>query len=673
MAPVRSAYHTALMSTPRYPSIEFVQRPGEATALAPPRGARWKIFCAVFVLAAGLGAAIVYARPTIYRASVSVVTVKPKAVDQPSAQADPQHVAIQERLLLGDDVLARLAERLRAAGDAPFAQPAALRDLLAVAAVPETNLVELRAQGEDPARLRRVVSAWGGAYQAFRLDEIEKASGRTSAELEAEQRELRARIDAAQAELLAFKQANDIVSLERGENRSLAGLKGLNDSLNKARERLIDARARKAAIDEAFARGETLVPDEQKAEVSKLRVQATRLRSRLAELRQKYTDVLLARDPAYRDLPAELDELEKVLETTLAVGRERVREDAQQALESARLSVAALERELQDGQSQVQLFTDRFEQYTALEDGLARLQRLAAERGERLAQIEIRNQQAFPPIELVDSGEAAVMRIAPDYERDLMIALTASLLLALFVTWLVEYLGGRTGGAAAVPVFGVRISSPDLDALPAAAAAPSRISHDPAHWHALPGAPGPLRAPGAGHQTLRELTLDEVEAVLDRLHPVTGAFATLLLSGIAPYELAILDGDCFDRRMQRVSVRGANRREIVLDSDAWQRVEPLLTQPHQVRASILAELDLQLGTAAHAAGVAQPHDVSAFTLWLCYAAHLVRQGIDEAALSRRVGALPAHVRGMLAPLAPGAETAAVHPAVIEYTHPALRQ
>jgi hypothetical protein len=403
-----------------------------------------------------------------------------------------------------------------------------------------------------------------------------------------------------------------------------------------------------------------------------LRVQVARSRARLAELRQKYTDTFIALDPAYRELPAELDELEKVLETTLAVGRERVREDAQQALESARLSVAALERELQDGQSRVQLFTERFEQYRALEDGLARLQRLAAERGERLAQIEIRNQQAFPPIELVDSGEAAVMRIAPDYERDLAIALAAALVLALFVTWLVEYLGGRPGGAPAAPVLGVRISQSGADALPAAAAAQSRITHGPAGGHALPAAPPHSSASGDGFDTLRELTIDEVEAVLDRLHPVTGALATLLLSGIAPYELAALEDECFDRRLQRISVRGANGRDIALDNDAWQRVEPLLTQPQQARAAILAELDLQLGTAAHAAGVAQPHDVSAFTLWLCYAAHLVRQGIDEAALIRRVAALPAHVRGMLAPLAPGAETAAAHRAVIEYTHPALR-
>ena len=73
------------------------------------------------------------------------------------------------------------------------------------------------------------------------------------AELEDEQAELSTRIEQARDELQAFRETHDIVSLERGENRSLSSLKGLNDSLNKARERLIETQARKAAVDAANA------------------------------------------------------------------------------------------------------------------------------------------------------------------------------------------------------------------------------------------------------------------------------------------------------------------------------------------------------------------------------------------------------------------------------------
>ncbi|MCB1819896.1 MAG: hypothetical protein KDI77_18425, partial [Gammaproteobacteria bacterium] len=144
------------MSTRQLPSVELIQGTPQSPPMVTGRSQRWKVFFSVLVLALAVGLAIVYGRSPVYRAVASVLTVKPKAVDARSAEADTEHVAIQGRLLMGEDLLSRLSRRLAAEGDDTTGMDQ-LRSVLAVVPVPETNLLELRAEGEHPERLQQLV------------------------------------------------------------------------------------------------------------------------------------------------------------------------------------------------------------------------------------------------------------------------------------------------------------------------------------------------------------------------------------------------------------------------------------------------------------------------------------------------------------------------------------
>ncbi|WP_328983465.1 hypothetical protein [Thiorhodovibrio winogradskyi] len=109
--------------------------------------------------------------------------------------------------------------------------------------------------------MQRIANSWAKAYESFRAEEIATATGRTTNELQAEQDRLIARIESARADLAEFAERNDIVSLERDENRALAALTGLHNSLAKARERVVDAQANLEAVDAAIALGANVVPD----------------------------------------------------------------------------------------------------------------------------------------------------------------------------------------------------------------------------------------------------------------------------------------------------------------------------------------------------------------------------------------------------------------------------
>ena len=158
------------MDKRQLPSVELIQGP---TPIAHPeqgRGGwrRWKVFLSILLIAGVAGVVIVYSQSPVYRASAQILTVKPKAIDAKASVADAEHVAIQGRLLLGDDLLGRVGRRLAEADDPVSVDADRLRMLLDVASVPDTNLLELRAEGDDrhdcDDRVRQESLAHGGGW-----------------------------------------------------------------------------------------------------------------------------------------------------------------------------------------------------------------------------------------------------------------------------------------------------------------------------------------------------------------------------------------------------------------------------------------------------------------------------------------------------------------------------
>ena len=655
------------MNTTQLPSVELIQGPPPSDTPAQPQGRRLKVFFGVLLLSAAVGLAIVYGRSPVYRAVASVLTVKPKAVDMRSEEADIEHVAIQGRLLLGEELLGRLSQRLSAEGDQEISGIDALRNALSAVPVPETNLLELRAEGGVPEQLQRVVNRWAESYEEFRAEEIEAATGRTTAEIEDQQAQLQVKIDEARGELQRFREAHDIVSLEREENRSLAKLKGLNNSLNKARETLIEAQARKAAVEDAIARGETVIPSEQKSDISRLKLDVSRMRARIADLRQQYTQRYIDRDPVLKSLPAVLSEMESELAQALQIARVTVTDEAQQEVAAAQVSVTALEQQLVEHQRAVQEFTERFKEFKALEEGLARLDALYAENEERLAQIQVRNLKKFPPIQVVEWARVPSRPIYPDYERDLMIALGASLVLALFATWLVEYLGEKSRQAHAGPYLGVRVYAGNQGQALTAAQADNRLGYgqgDSANPTASPAPPAHLSI------LPRELAGSEVASLLAVADPLTASYATLLLCGISPYELPLLHSSCFDRAADLVSIPGSSRRDIRLGAGVWPRLEQVMATMDDAQMALpVSELNARLVRAAQDAQLADPGSINALALWHTYVIYLIRQGIDASALAGRAGAVPSDVYAVLMHYAPAGGSRPL--STIDFTYPAL--
>ncbi len=133
------------------PQIEvLVQHPPESSYPQPEpvwyTSRRFRIFIITFLISCLVGLFYVYQRPAIYQSKTTLLTVAPAAVDQLAQEVYIQHVAIEGSMLTGHKLIeaAREALFMRTSIDVPSAP--ALREMLFITAVPDTNLVELKAK-----------------------------------------------------------------------------------------------------------------------------------------------------------------------------------------------------------------------------------------------------------------------------------------------------------------------------------------------------------------------------------------------------------------------------------------------------------------------------------------------------------------------------------------------
>jgi uncharacterized protein involved in exopolysaccharide biosynthesis len=577
-----------------------------------------------------------FQRPPLYRSSASILTVALPDVDQRSQEADPQHVAIQRQLLLGQPLLEAALQRL--AGDdsgSGLSLPSIdrLQGMLSVVPVPETNLLQLRAEGSDPKRLSRLVNSLIDSYLELRERKIREATGETTAALRQQYEEIGDKITRKREELDRFRRDNDILSIGRDENQAVARLKGLNQSLNDASEEEVKAQARLDAIKAAAARGDAVVPDQDKRALAQLQKRAQELREQLAELDHRYTRDFLALEPSLKVIPEQLAAIEKKIGQQLTYGRNIVLSDAKQDSAAARQAVRELRRQIQEHKSKASEFTRRFAEHEALQEDLARLEELYRTTEERLVQIEVEKREKFPQVEVVERAFPPERPISPPYLRDAGIVLAVALLIALFVVWLVEYLSPKRplerSGLTEVRIF-PEGRGPVLEQ----GVVRQRLNG---------GAPAGVPASALQAPQPRELTRDEVKALFQAADVAGRQLIALLLSGVTLDELIRIEGGDIDPEQGRVTISGRDERVLEIPAglpNAFRVEEGIPAWRKEGEEPETQELDAHLYLAAVDAGLQGPEQIDTRALRYTYIAYLVCQGIRLSELGQVVGRIP---------------------------------
>lgn len=622
-------------------NIPFYQEP------AWYRSHRFLIFIFVFALCLIPSLLYVFLRPPIYQSSATLLTVAPTPIDQRSAEADIQHVAIQGQLLRGQPLLRETIKKLEEAGQ-PSTNPsltvADIQNMLTVVAVPDTNLVELQAEGPQAEILPLIINTWIDTYLEMRSQEIKKATDSINKALQEEFQGLEQKITKKRQELAQFRQEHDILSMGREENQALARLNGLTESLNQANEEAVKAKARLDAIKTAIARGEAVVPSQEKASLVNLEQRAQQLRERLAELDRRYTREYLALQPSLRVIPEQLKEVENKIRNKVEHGQKIVLTEAKQAYAAARQTVQEIQKQLDAHKRKVSEFTARFSEHEALQEELKQLEELYRETEKRLVQIEVKQQEKYPQFDVIEWAYLSRDPVRPFYLRDTAIAISSALLLGLLAVWLSEFLTRGEKQTSSLTLSGVHMyTGPHVPELPKTVSAGQLKQQSTAA----------LESPFP-----RELSKPEIRALLNAADLKTQQLIAALLSGLTLEEAAALKAEHIDFDSNELSVSSNTARtlplsplfkHLLLKSDPiplWQTQSP----------DKVEDLAALITCVAIDSGLSHPDEISPQSLCHTYIAYLVRQGLRLSDLEQVVGKLSPPLLaayGQFSPTGPG--------------------
>jgi hypothetical protein len=252
-----------------------------------------------------------------------------------------------------------------------------------------------------------------------------------------------------------------------------------------------------------------------------------------------------------------------------------------------------------------------------------------------------------PDVSVAQSASMPGRPVRPAYLRDAAIALGASLLVAL--------------GAV---MFDVQLTRPVVPAsLPETRTVfyPLPASHPllGTHLDEFARVP-PMQALPPGRQ--RELSPDDVIALLRVSDLPTRALVTALLSGLAIDEAVALRWRDIDAEASLIRVPGDEARTITLPRDAARFFLDNAPADYDPGALVWGDggggtqrasyIDALVASAARAADVDRPAEITCGTLRFTYLAFLARQGVPLDQLPRFVGRVSAEMQSHLQLLSP---------------------
>ncbi len=618
--------------------------PSPALSPLPPpwyRSRRLRIFTLVFTVTLVVGLLGVFLRPPIYQASASLLTKAPKAADQadtlidpnrplPTIPVDPQHVAIQRVLLTAQPLLAETLHRLELEGLLPQGITAAeVKSMLSVEPVPDTNLVALRAEGSEQQLLAPLVNTWIDVYMENRIRQIQQSTGATLEALHAQLTELENRIARKRRQLETFRQRYDIASLERSENDILARLKGISDSLNAASEEAVKAKARLEAIRQAIAEGKPVVPESDERVLAVLVEQAQRLREQLTEMKQRFTPDYIRLNPQYRKIPKQLKEVEAKIASLTGRGKKVVLTTAEREYASARQAVEEIRRQLNKQKRLATEFSARFAEHEAMIKELEQMEENQRELQNRITRLEIKQNEDYPQVEVVERAYFPEYPVRPHYWRDALWVLTGALGLGLFSVWLAEFLTRREKPApeTRLTLSGVHVyANPQGRDMLEQAAPAQAILENQAPVRALENPPP------------RELNRREIDQLLDKADLRARQTIALLLSGLTPDEICRLDTTHFDLKANVLFAPPPHQRKLPLPPRLKTWLETSGGAP--LTPTDEEEMAKSIYLTAVEADLPHPETVSPAALRHTYLLYLLRQGIKLAELEKVAGLVP---------------------------------
>ncbi len=621
--------------------IEHLSQPNESTieedsSLIREGNSRTKTFIYTFLLSLIVGTIINYSRPPVYLSSATLLTSAATAVDQISGEVDLQNVTIQKQKLLGVELLTETLSRIKSLEENDLELSnislADVRTMLKVEPIEETNLLSMSAKGSTPEVLPVVINTWIDVYLEARALSVKNAADDTVGRIKSELSELEHKIIQTRKELDAFRIENDISSIIREENELPATLIKLTEAYNNANEEVLKSKAKLDAVNQAIASGQAVVPKLEQTSLSDLERELRELKATLAEFDKHFTRDYLQYKGSMKYIPEQIKKLTQQIRQKRKLGKSIVKTEASQEYYAAKQVVEKIREQLDEHKIKATNFTALFSKHQKLVDDLESMDLMARETKDRLTNIQSKQFDKYPQVDVVERASINRQAISPNYNTGLLTVLASSLFLAFFMAWLRDYL---MQGQAKTDEEKTNFPEADLvdQAHQNVVSMPQERRHNIKHNR---------QNELTQILTHQKLTNSDLDVLLVNGDKNTQQLILLVLSGLTLEEISNLGLLQIRNEATMIRLLGNNPRDIPVGKALRERLKESLENgelwEHQHRISI-EEMNAMLYCSAVDIGLDSLDGTLAETLRQSYIIYLVEQGLRLTSLTHVVGHL----------------------------------
>jgi polysaccharide biosynthesis transport protein len=604
---------------------------------------RWMVLFGTFFVVLMAGMIYVWSRPAYFQSKAILHFSYVSAKGGESEIIPLEQISLNQERLTSFRVLQKVSDQLLLTNN--IALPAEqLSQMLSTYAQTTSRTINLVAVGEEPKVLEPVISTWLDTY-LNQLNAENNVNKGEDLDLIAEKlASIEIKIDQQRDELTAFSEANNIISLERDENRILNKIKSLGRAIDDADAKQAEAKASLVEINNAIAKGQVLTHPEDKVALDQIKNQIAGLKSALADLAEQYTPEYMALDPKVVAMQRNLDKLIPQLQEKIASSQQAYLNDSERKLAEAQTNALQLSQQLQGLSVQAHDFNQKLDQYKSLDESLKQLQNQAQGLKNQLVEEEV-EQPFLAKINIVEPPFHPEFPIGPDYIQDSMIVIGAALGSSLFALLIFSFVvRQKQQPQATVTNYTLMPNDPNQRGL-----GHHNASQEQTFALANQAVVEPLQlqdnsASAANVAQLRLLSESECVLLFDAANQQGKLVIGLVLSGVASDELNLINRDMFDQQFQNLDIPGRYARSVRLPSALSVEINKLgLEQGDSLWTETMAHSDFNhlLVNAGHDADIAFAEQLSLAVLRHSYITNLVVQGCKINDLEKIAGYITA--------------------------------
>ncbi len=364
-------------------------------------------------------------------------------IDMPQARAGEAPVGFFAELMAQVDAWLSPSTPASAAGEEPLPKPGddpqaanqaalegAVQGRLQVDLVPQTSLLKVSMDDEDPRRAAALANAVAKAYVAMNLERRSEGSNQSADFFDTQVRGTRAELEDLERKLIAYARGRDLVSLDNLLEHHEKEFSQLKSQLFEADQRLYQAESKFKAMTDA---GGTGGEDFLKSEVIQ------QLKTRRGQLEDEYQLKLETYLPEYPKM-VQLRSQIAAIDKQIAEESRTIAKSIQIAYEAAKLEKASLAQRVVEGRTALLAIRDQTADYNALKREQTALQSVYDGLMKRIKETGIVADVGGNNIAILDVATVPSKPFSPDLRANLLKALGLGLGLGVLLIALIEKL-----------------------------------------------------------------------------------------------------------------------------------------------------------------------------------------------------------------------------------------